>query len=105
MNPIDDQLNRLFQAAAQGIAAKAVPESTHAPAYGLETRVMAAWREVHKGGTGFWDVALLTRGLIVAGVIMAASFLPALQSANTTSSPFADYLQLTDSTVASDDAP
>jgi len=39
---------------------------------------------------------------------MAVSFWPVLSSAEsttTTSNPFADYLQLTDSTVPSDDAP
>jgi hypothetical protein len=100
MNPIDDQLNRLFRAAA-----KVTPQPAPAPAFGLETRAMAAWREAQKSGSGFWDMALLTRGLIVAGVIMAVSLLPALQSTETTTNPFADYLQLTDSTVASDDAP
>jgi hypothetical protein len=100
MNPIDDQLDRLFQSAA-----KAAPGPVPTAPYGLETRVMASWRDAQKGGSGFWDMALLVRGLIVAGVIMAISFLPALQNAETTSNPFAEYLQLTDSTVASDDAP
>jgi hypothetical protein len=99
MNPIDDQLNRLFR------AAKAAPEPVSAPAYGLETRAMAAWRASRQSGTGFWDMALLVRGLIVAGIIMAVSFWPAWNNTQTASSPFADYLQLTDSTVASDNAP
>ena len=102
MNPIDDQLNRLFQAAG-----KSVPVEVCAPAFGLETRAMAAWREVHKGGGGLWDMSLLVRGLIVAGLIMAASVYPALLGTDTNSNPFAEYLQLTDNTttVASDDAP
>ena len=102
MNPIDDKLNRLFQAAAQ-----VAPEALPAPAFGLETRVLAAWRSASKSGIGFWDTALLVRGLIVAGIIMVVSFLPAMQSSteSTTANPFAEYLQLTDTTVASDDAP
>jgi len=98
MNPIDDQLNRLFQAAAQG-----QPNPIPAPAYGLETRVMAAWRAAQVE-TSFWDMALLVRGLILASLIMAVSFLPALTSAESTANPFAEYLQLTDSTISSDDA-
>jgi hypothetical protein len=100
MNPIDDQLDRLFRAAAQGR-----PEPVSAPPYGLETRVLAAWRAAQSGETGFWDMTLLVRGLIVASVIMAVSFWPALNSAESTSNPFAEYLQLTDSTVPSDEAP
>ena len=96
MNSADDQLNRLFQAAKQAKAASV------APAYGLETRALAAWREGLASERGFWDMTLLIRGLLVAGLIMAVSFWPAL---NTTTSPFADFLQLTDSTVPSDDAP
>lgn len=101
MNPIDDQLNRLFRAAAQ---AQRGPIS--APPYGLETRVLAAWRAAQPVETGFWDMALLVRGLILASLIMAVSFWPALTSTeSTTTNPFAEFLQLTDSTVPSDDAP
>jgi hypothetical protein len=100
MNPLDDQLDRLFRAAG-----KVPPEPVAAPAFGLETRVVAAWRSAQAREPGIWDVALLVRGLIVAGVIMAVSFLPALKESDTSSSPFADFLQLTDSTVSSDDAP
>jgi hypothetical protein len=73
--------------------------------YGLETRVMAAWRSASSTGTGFWDMALLVRGLILASLIMAVSFWPAFTSSYSTSNPFADYLQLTDSTFSTDDAP
>ena|ERR1700760_4955986 len=97
MNSIDDQINRLFRSAAQ-----ARPDTAPAPAYGLETRAMAAWRADQSGERGFWDSALLVRGLILASLIMAVSFWPAL---NATTSPFADFLQLADSTVPSDDAP
>jgi hypothetical protein len=105
MNPSDDQLNRLFRAAAQGGMAQGRPDPVSAPAYGLETRVMAAWRAAQSIETGFWDMTLLMRGLILAGLIMAVSFWPALNSGESTTNPFAEYLQLTDSTVASDDAP
>ena len=97
MNPIDEQLNRLFRAAGQ-----VKSEPTFAPAYGLETRVLSAWRATRGTGTGFWDMSLLVRGLILAALIMAASFWPAL---NSTTNPFAEFLQLTDSTIPSDDAP
>jgi hypothetical protein len=97
MNPIDDQINRLFRMAAQ-----AQPDTVAAPAYGLETRALAAWRAAQSVEHGFWDMALLVRGLIVAGLIMAVSFWPAL---NITTNPFADFLQLADTTVPSDDAP
>jgi hypothetical protein len=111
MNPIDDQLNRLFRSAAKGTPAEGNMAPVPAPAYGLETRALAAWRAGQSAETGFWDMALLTRGLIVASLIMAASFLPVLNSSSTststesTTNPFAEFLQLTDSTVPSDDAP
>ena|ERR1700691_1404761 len=103
MNPLDDQLNRLFRAAAQ---VQHGPGS--APPYGLETRVLAAWRAAQPAEAGFWDMTLLVRGLILASLIMAVSFWPALTSiatVNNATNPFAEFLQLTDSTVPSDDAP
>jgi hypothetical protein len=106
MNPIDDQLNRLFRAAAQGRTA-----AVDAPPYGLEARVMAAWRAGQTTEAaveaGFWDMTLLVRGLILASLIMTVSLWPALNSATMTgtTNPFAEYLQLTDSTIPSDDAP
>ena len=100
MNPIDDQLNRLFRAASH-VQPGAIP----VPAFGLETRALAAWRGAHSVETGFLDMTLLVRGLILASVIMAVSFLPILNSTDNTSNPFADFLQVTDSTVQSDDAP
>jgi hypothetical protein len=100
MNPLDDQLNRLFR------AAQVQPDPVSAPPYGLETRVMAAWRGAQSVETGFWDMTLLVRGLIVASLIMVVSFWPVLNSStDNTTNPFADYLQLTDSTVPSDEAP
>ncbi len=100
MNPADDQLDRLFQAASQAPSGPVA-----GPAYGLETRALAAWRTGRAGDTGFWDTALLVRGLIVAGAIMVISFVPALKSTETTSNPFAEFLQLTDSTIPSDETP
>ena len=42
MNRIDEQLGRLFRSAAQ-VQPGAIP----AAPYGLETRVLAAWREAN----------------------------------------------------------
>jgi len=96
MNRIDEQLNRLFRAAAQ-----AKPEGEFVPPYGAETRVLAAWRM----GTPvefLWDMSLLVRGLILASLIMGISLWPLMsQSAN----PFSDYLQLADSTIQVDNTP
>jgi hypothetical protein len=99
MNPIDDQLNRLLHAAQNA------PSPEIAPPFGLETRVLAAWREAAKAPVAFWDMTVLTRGLILAGVIMAACILPALTSATSESGPYADVVQLTDSTLPSDESP
>jgi len=98
MNPLMTT-RPLFRSAAQ-----ARPRPVTAAPFGLETRALAAWRAGRSAETVFWDMRLLVRGLIVAGLIMAVSFLPALNSAESTSNPFADYLQMTDSTVASDEA-
>jgi len=110
MNPLDDQLNRLFRAAAQGTPAEGGmaqgrPDPVSVAPFGLETRVMAAWRAAQSVETAFWDMTLLVRGLILASLIMAVSFWPALTSADSTTNPFAEFLQLTDSTVPSDEAP
>ncbi len=100
MNPLDDQINRLFRAAA-----KADSEPVFAPPFGLETRMLAAWRGAALAETGFWDPGLLVRGLILASVIMVISFVPAWKSTQTSPNPFAEYLQLTDSTVPTDETP
>ena len=103
MNPIDDQLGRLFRAAG-----KVRPDAVPAPAFGLETRVLAAWRSAKPAETGVWDVGLLVRGLIVASVIMVISFLPALNCttmSESSTNPYSDFVQLADSTASSDDAP
>jgi len=98
MNRIDEQLGRLFRSAAQ-----VQPGTVPAAPYGLEARVMAVWREAQAVPVGFWDMTVLVRGLILASVIMAVSFVPALTSTNTTTNPFSEYLQVTDSTVSTDD--
>jgi hypothetical protein len=107
MNPIDDQLNRLFRAAGQ-----VQPGPIPAPPFGLETRVLAAWREARATPMGFfWDTTALVRGLILASLIMAVSFWPALDTSTVTTTtasnanPFNDFLSLADSTVSSDDSP
>ena len=100
MNSFDDQLDRLFRAAAK---APSAPVST--PAFGLEARAMAAWRAGQSISPGFWDMGLLVRGLLLASLVMALSFLPALKSTDSTTNPFSEYLQFADSTVSSDDAP
>lgn len=99
MNPIDDQLNRLFRAAAQ-----ADNDPVFTPPYGLETRVLAAWRTASP--FSFWDTGLLIRGLIVAALIMSVSLWPTLHN-STSTNPFSDSFQLADSdtTVQLDSAP
>jgi hypothetical protein len=99
MNPIDDQLNRLFRAARKTDATE------FSPSFGLETRALAVWRESRQnaGSAGIFDMGILARGLVVAILIMGASLLPALQK--TTTDPFSDYVQASDNstTLASDD--
>lgn len=94
MNPLDHQIDRLFRAAAQ-----ATPEKSFSPSYGMETRMVAEWRTVKP--FDIWDMSLLVRGLILAGLIAIISLWPML---NTTKSanPFSDYLSLADSTVQMD---
>ena len=96
MNPIDDQLNRLFR------AAKETDPAIIAPPYGWDTRMMAAWRVQANSGPGLWDMTLLARAVVVAIILMGISFLPVL---NKTTQPDSDYLQLADSTLASDETP
>jgi len=93
MNRLDPQLERLFGAAA----AVSGPVSA-SPAYGLETRVLAAWHS-SRGAVIGWDRGVLVRGLALAGVLMAVSIWPAVQSRSNSDS---EYLQFADSTVQSD---
>ncbi len=96
MNPIDEQLNRLFRAAR-----KTEAETAPVP-FGLETRALSAWRESARLEAGLWDMGLLARGLIVAIVITGASLWPVLHKTN---DPFSDYVQASDTTLASDETP
>jgi hypothetical protein len=97
MNRIDDQLGRLFRAAGR-------PEAAAVPPYGMETRVLASWREAAQAPSGFWDTRLLVRGLVVATALMALSLWPAVQGSSS-GSPVSDYLQLADLTVQTDSSP
>jgi len=95
MNPIDEKLQRLFRAAAQ---AQSAPESE--PAYGLETRVLAAWRSAPV--TSAWESGVLVRGLLLASVVMVLSLLSLANGSASTSSSYSDDLALADSTVQLD---
>jgi hypothetical protein len=100
MNPIDDQLQRLFRAARHTAEAPdfAVP-------FGLETRVLAAWRAGRTAG-GFWNEGQLVRGMVLAVVLALASLLPEMTTASaTTANPYTDFQQLADSTVSTDETP
>lgn len=96
MNRIDEELSRLFRAAA-----KVHVEWVPAPPLGLEARVLAAWRD-ETPPFGLWDMSLLVRGLILAGLVMGVSLWPLM---NKSTNPFSDYLQLADSTVQMDGTP
>ena len=95
MNPIDDQLGRLFR------AARADPDAA-IPPFGLETRAMAAWREGRTANPGLWDMTVLGRGLAIAIVLMALSFWPVI---NQTTDPFTAYIQVANSTLTSEVSP
>ncbi len=97
MNPVDNQLNRLFRAARK-------PDAPDIAApFGLETRALAAWREAGRLEAGLWDMGLLSRGLVVAILIMGASLWPVLHK--TTTDPLSDYAQASDTSLASDETP
>jgi hypothetical protein len=94
MKPLEPSLDRLFRAAA------AVPASALAtPAFGLEARVLAAWRSSH--GT-VPDMGVLGRGLALAGLLMAVSIWPAVERHPNSDS---ENLQFADSTVQADLSP
>jgi hypothetical protein len=101
MNPLDDQLNRLFRAAQNAPSPEIAP-----PPFGLETRVLAAWREAARAPAAFWDMGVLTRGLVLATLVTVACFLPALNSSlSSSSSSVADEIQVSDSGVDTDAYP
>jgi hypothetical protein len=98
MNRIDHQLSRLFRAAI-------LPNAGPVPApFGMEARVLAAWREAALPSDVFWDMGLLIRGLIVATVLMVLSLWPAMQS-QSSGNPVSDYQELADSTLLVDSSP
>jgi hypothetical protein len=97
MNPTDKQIERLFQAV---MAHR--DDVVMAPAFGLETRVLAAWRATRS--VPVWDTAVLVRGLAVAGVIMALSIWPAFNQ-KTSANSDTENLQLADSSVQTDLSP
>jgi hypothetical protein len=95
MSPHEDQIDRLLRAAGLAPAAE-VPAAVP---FGLETRVLAAWRESRS--PGFWSTPLLLRGLTLASIIMALCLWPAVTQAQK-STPETDTLQLADSTLQMD---
>lgn len=68
MKPIDNQLNRLFKAAAQAPKAASEP-----PSFALETRVMGAWKSSWRGESGDVFVAWFRRAAVGACVLAMAS--------------------------------
>ena len=95
---MNDPLMRLFRAAR-----KPVTEPAPIP-YGLETRVLAAWRTSKRAESWFWDTGLLGRGLAAAIAIMAVSCWPLLTQSSS-SDPFSDYVQQADTSLTTDVAP
>jgi hypothetical protein len=101
MSPMDDQLRRLFRAARPMAEA---PD--FAAPFGLETRVLAAWRERRSRSGMFWSEAQLVRGMVLAVVLALVSLLPEITSSSAASAnPYSDFQQLADSTLTTDDSP
>ncbi len=94
MNALDDQLDRLLRAAARAIGEGG---SISEVPFGLETRVIAAWREA--GTAAFWTTGLLVRGLAFSSLIMLLCLWPAVSQKST---PDAEVLQLADSSLPVD---
>jgi hypothetical protein len=95
MNPLEDQIERLLRAAGMAPGPDVIP----AAPFGLETRILAAWREGR--APGFWSTPLLLRGLVLSIIIMALCLWPAVTQTSK-STPEADTLQLADSTLQID---
>ena len=92
-----ERFDALLQAAAAARREEAVPT----PPYGLETRVLAAWRSSR--GAPLLDGGVLVRGLALAALLMAVSIWPAVKSLG--SNADSENLQLADSSVQTDWAP
>jgi hypothetical protein len=97
MKPLNPSLDRLFRAVS------AAPQPAgQAPAFGLEARVLAAWRSSRGTTVPGWDMGVLVRGLTVAGLLMAVSIWPAVNQRPNSDS---ENLQFADSTVQTDVTP
>jgi hypothetical protein len=90
-----------FDALLRAAAAARRGEVSTTPAYGLETRVLAAWRSSRSAP--LLDTGVLVRGLVLAGLLMAVSIWPALESLQGNAD--SENLQLADSSVQTDWAP
>jgi hypothetical protein len=93
VNTSPDQLDQLFRAAR--LASSSQPDVV--PPFGLETRVLAAWRSSR--GATLWDTGVLVRGLAVAILLVLASSWPAFEKQTNSDS---ENLQFADSSVQSD---
>jgi hypothetical protein len=91
VNPSQDPFDRLLRAAR---APSFQPDAT--PPFGLETRVLAAWRSSR---ATLWETGVLVRGLAVAALLVLASCWPALNRQTNSDS---ENLQFADSSVQSD---
>jgi hypothetical protein len=95
VNNPNDQLDLLLHA-ARGLN----PHRPSTPPFGLETRVLAAWRSSR--GAPLWDTGVLVRGLAVATFLVLASCWPAFEQGTNSDS---ENLQLADSSLQSDLTP
>jgi len=92
-----EQFDELMRAAA----AARREEFSLEPAFGLETRVLAAWRSSR--GAPILETGVLVRGLVIAGILMLLSVVPAVERSN--GSADSDVLRLADSSVQADYTP
>lgn len=92
-----EQFDALLRAAAASRREGFSPE----PPFGLETRVLAAWRSSRSAP--MLETSVLVRGLAIASLLMMLSVVPALERANSSSE--SDALQLADSSVTADFTP
>ena len=94
-----EQFDALLREAAR---ARRSDFTAAAPAYGLETRVLAAWRS-SRGSPLLLEADVLVRGLVLAGLLMVVSIWPAMESLRGNAD--SENLQLADSSVQTDWAP